>query len=151
VKHTINANKQSVESALNTSTSFILIPPPYSDPSFADGQIQGVILGQNMSEHRCTCSIIFAGFDKKLIRLQHPAAPTRRGKLFKAGERFRQALAGQEESATVVTRSLHSRHTVHVAFVAFSGRAGATGLRSPRDPGDSIALGQGAAGHRWGR
>ena len=150
MKHTINANKQSVESALNTSTSFILIPPTYSDPSFADGQIQGVILGQNMSEHRCTCSIIFAGFDKKLIRLQHPAAPTRRGKLFKAGERFRQALAGQEESA-VVTRSLHSRHTVHVAFVAFSGRAGATGLRSPRDPGDSIALGQGAAGHRWGR
>jgi hypothetical protein len=150
VKHTINANKQSVESALNTSSSFILIPPPYSDPSFADGQIQGVILGQNIDVY--TCSIIFAGFDKKLIRLQHPAAPiTRRGKLFKAGERFRQALAGQEESATVVTRSLHSRHTVHVAFVAFSGRAGATGLRSPRDPGDSIALGQGAAGHRWGR
>ena len=32
---------------------------------------------------------------------------TRRGKLFKAGERFRQALAGQEESAAVVTLSSH--------------------------------------------
>ena len=47
----------------------------------------------------------------------------------------------------VKRRAPLSWHGHHMALcVAFSGRAGATGLRSPRDPGDSIALGQGAAG-----